>query len=39
MRDFAEMVGVEFVHIHAGLTVNELKDRLNMNDLIWQLKG
>ncbi|MCD4752337.1 MAG: L-arabinose isomerase [Anaerolineaceae bacterium] len=39
MRDFAEMVGIEFVHIHAASTVNELKDKLNMNDLIWQLKG
>ena len=39
MRDFAEMVGIEFVHIHEGSTVNELKDKLNMNDLIWQLKG
>jgi len=39
MRDFAEMVGIEFVHIHADSTVNELKEKLNLNDLIWQMKG
>jgi L-arabinose isomerase len=38
MRDFAEIMGIEFVHIHAASNIHDLKKELEVNDLIWKLK-
>ncbi|NSW51118.1 MAG: L-arabinose isomerase [Anaerolineae bacterium] len=38
MRDFAEMMGIEFIHIHRGSTVDDLKQTLLVNDLVWKLR-
>lgn len=38
LRDFAEMAGIEFVHIHAGTRINDLKRDLMMADLMWKFK-
>ncbi len=38
LRDFAEMAGIEFVHIHAETKINDLKRDLMMADLIWKFQ-
>ena len=38
MRDFAEMIGIEFVHINKDTNLNDLKKELMYNDLIWKFK-
>ncbi|MDR7869527.1 MAG: L-arabinose isomerase [Tissierellaceae bacterium] len=38
MRDFAEIVGIEFVHINENTDINELKKELLYNDIAWRLK-
>ena len=35
MRDFAEIMGIEFIHINAGTTIPELRDKLAAGDVIW----
>ncbi|NLI61674.1 MAG: L-arabinose isomerase [Clostridiales bacterium] len=37
MRDFAEMVGLEFVHINKDTDITELKKELMWNDMMWKL--
>ena len=37
MQDFAEMMGIEFVHINKDTTVNELKQLLFLQDIAWKL--
>src|SRR5690625_5063252 len=37
MRDFAEMVGIEFIHINENTNIVELKKELLYNDLAWKL--
>lgn len=37
MRDFAEMMEIEFVHINKDTTVNELKQSLFLQDIAWKL--
>ena len=38
MKDFANMVGIEFVHITDGTTVDALEERLLVADLVWRLR-
>ena len=38
MRDFAKFMDLEFVHITKDTTVEELEDKLLVNDLIWKLR-
>ncbi|MBZ2174521.1 L-arabinose isomerase [Schnuerera sp. xch1] len=37
MRDFAEMVGIEFIHISKATDITELKKELMYNDIAWKL--
>lgn len=37
MRDFAEMVGIEFIHINKNTDIVELKKELKYNDIAWKL--
>lgn len=39
MADFAEMMGIEFVHITADTTIPEFKQQLEFSDVIWNLKS
>lgn len=36
MRDFAEIMGMEFIHINNHTTIPELKEKLRMGDIIWK---
>ena len=38
MRDFARIMGIEFVHIDASTTVESLERELFLNDLAWKLR-
>ena len=38
MKDFANMMGIEFVHITKDTTVEKLEEKLLIADLIWKLK-
>ena len=38
MKDFANMLGIEFVHITKDTTVEALEDKLMVADLVWKLK-
>ena len=38
MKDFANMMGLEFVHITKNTTVDALEEKLLIADLIWKLK-
>ncbi|MDF1495672.1 L-arabinose isomerase [Caproiciproducens sp. CPB-2] len=38
LRDFAEIMEIEFVHIGRETEINELRKELTWNDLIWKLK-
>ena len=38
MKDFANMMGIEFVHITKETTVEALEDKLLVADLIWKLR-
>ena len=38
MRDFAEIMDIEFVHIHKGTCISQLKQELFFADLAWKLK-
>ena len=38
MRDWARMMGIEFVHITKGTTVEGLEHDLFLSDLAWKLK-
>ena len=38
MKDFANMMGIEFVHIAKGTTVESLEEKLMVADLLWKLK-
>jgi L-arabinose isomerase len=35
MRDFAEIMGIEFVHISKDTTIIELSEKLALGDIIW----
>jgi L-arabinose isomerase len=39
MEDFADMMGVEFVHINENCTISELKKELRWNEIFYNLKG
>ncbi|OQB20411.1 MAG: L-arabinose isomerase [Firmicutes bacterium ADurb.Bin182] len=36
MRDFAEIMGIEFIHINKNTTIPELRDKLALSDIIWR---
>jgi L-arabinose isomerase len=38
MKDFANMTGIEFVHITKDTTVESLEEKLMIADLVWKLK-
>jgi L-arabinose isomerase len=38
MKDFANMLGIEFVHIDKSTTVDALEKELFLNDIAWKLK-
>ena len=38
MKDFANMLGLEFVHITKDTTVEALEEKLMVADLVWKLK-
>ena len=38
MKDFAEIMGIEFVHIGAKTDINEFQKELAYNDIIWKFK-
>lgn len=38
MRDFAEIMGIEFVHINKDTNVNDFRRELEYNDVIWRNK-
>ena len=38
MRDFANIMDIEYVHIDKDTTVEGLEDKLLVNDLVWKLK-
>ena len=35
MRDFAEIMGIEFIHISKDTKITELRDKLALGDIIW----
>jgi L-arabinose isomerase len=39
MQDFAEMLGIEFVHIGENCKINELKKELRFNEVYYHLAG
>ncbi len=39
LRNFAEMMDIEFVHINQDTDVNTLKQTMNMQDVYYRLKG
>lgn len=38
MRDFAEMIGIEFVHINKSTEINSFKHELQVSDAAWRLQ-
>ncbi len=36
MRDFAEIMGIEFVHINKDTTIEGLRNTLALGDIIWK---
>jgi len=37
MRDFAEIMGIEFIHINKDTEINEFKKELFYNDVAYKL--
>ena len=38
MKDFANIMGIEFVHISKNTTVESLEEKLLIADLVWKLR-
>ena len=38
LEDFAEMAGIEFIHIGKNTTISNIKNELRWNDLYYRLK-
>jgi L-arabinose isomerase len=38
MKDFANMMEIEFVHINKDTTVDALEEKLMIADLVWKLR-
>lgn len=38
LRDFAEIMDMEFIHIGEETNINELRKELTWNDIVWKLK-
>ncbi len=39
LRDWADIMGIEFVHLSADTRSEDLKDRLELADVLWKLRG
>ena len=39
MRDFCEIMGVEFIHINKDTTIPQLQKELQWNDIVWRIRG
>jgi len=39
MRDFCEIMGIEFIHIHKDTTIPQLLKELQWNDIVWRIRG
>jgi L-arabinose isomerase len=39
LRDFCEIMGIEFIHINKDTTIPQLLKELQWNDIVWRLKG
>ena len=37
MRDFCEIMGIEFIHINKDTTIPQLEKELLWNDIVWRL--
>ena len=37
MQDFAEMMGIEFIHINKDTSINEFKQMLFLQDIAWKI--
>jgi L-arabinose isomerase len=35
MRDFAEMAGIEFLHINSSTTIDSFRKELAINEFVW----
>ena len=38
LRDYCEMLGIEFIHINKDTTITQLSKELLWNDVVWKLK-
>lgn len=38
MRDFCEIMGIEFIHINEDTTIPQLTKELTWNDIVWRLR-
>jgi L-arabinose isomerase len=39
MEDFAEIAGIEYLHINQDTTISKLKDKLKLNEIYYKLEG
>lgn len=39
IREFCQIMEIEFIHIHQGTTIPELLKELTWNDLVWKMKN
>ncbi|MEG0740766.1 MAG: L-arabinose isomerase [Clostridia bacterium] len=39
MRDFCEIMGIEFIHINKDTTIPQLQKELQWNDIVWRIRG
>lgn len=39
MRDFCEILGIEFIHINKDTTIPQLQKELLWNDIVWRMRG
>ncbi len=39
MRDFCEIMGIEFIHITKDTTIPQLSKELQWNDIVWRMRG
>jgi L-arabinose isomerase len=39
LRDFCEIMGIEFIHINKDTTIPQLMKELQWNDIVWRIRG
>ena len=39
LRDFCEIMGIEFIHINKDTTIPQLMKELQWNDIVWRMRG